>query len=633
MITAGKNKYGYVVYCRKSSEDKDRQVLSIPAQTDWAKDMAARAGSKVNEVFYEERSAKMPYNRPVFDEMIGKIRKGEIGGVICWKLDRLARNPEEAGIVLGLLKRGQIKHVITSDREYRPEDNAIISYVDFGMADQYVRDLSKNVKRGLKAKVAQGWRPSGAPLGYLNDITKPQGERDLIADPARFDLVRRIFDTFLSGDYSVRQLRQETIRWGLRTRQTKRQGGKYLQLSHIYRILTQPFYYGYFWTMNSTTSERELVKGAHKPMITEEEFDIIQVKLGHKGKPRTRKHNLLYTGKIACGECGSMVTGEEKYQLICPKCKLKFLYLNKRACPKCATKIEEMEKPTLLHYIYYHCTKKKKMDCTQKSIRSEKLELQIDQALEGFNLSQEFMDWALEELAQENDQTIRSQNSAIDAQQQRYKDVVAELQNLTRLYTSSANSAGTLLSLDEYEAQRNQLLADKIQLQETQQDTGRKIEEWINWAENDFATAARVWFEKGTPERKKPIFASLSGSNLTLQDGKVRISVKKPLDFYTIIATRFPATKNPLEPRKSPSVSREYLSFGADIPALREILHDVRTFFQTVKRYEWFPIFDDADSPKQRSLSARPNHTGTATSLHTADPAARQPEQPNLLLS
>src|SRR5436309_12397706 len=191
-------------YARKSSEDKERQVLSIPAQTAWAKETAARFGTDICETFTEERSAKMPYNRPNFDSMVAKIRKGEIDGIVCWKLDRLSRNPEEAGIILGMLKRGEIKQVITSDRDYRPEDNAIISYVDFGMADQYVRDLSKNVQRGLKAKIEAGWRPGGAPLGYLNNLTKPRGERDLIPDPERFDLVRRILKLFLSGEYSVR---------------------------------------------------------------------------------------------------------------------------------------------------------------------------------------------------------------------------------------------------------------------------------------------------------------------------------------------------------------------------------------------------------------------------------------------
>ena len=42
--------------------------------------------------------------------------------------------------------------------------------VEFGMANQFIRDLSSNVKRGLRAKVKRGEFPSTAPVGYLNDV-------------------------------------------------------------------------------------------------------------------------------------------------------------------------------------------------------------------------------------------------------------------------------------------------------------------------------------------------------------------------------------------------------------------------------------------------------------------------------
>jgi hypothetical protein len=69
-----------------------------------------------------------------------------------------------------------------------------------------------------------------------------------------------------------------------------------------------------------------------------------------------------------------MITAEEKFQIICPECKQKFASQNKSACPKCNVPIEEMKNPTLLHYVYYHCTKRKNPNCTQKSIRVEKLD-------------------------------------------------------------------------------------------------------------------------------------------------------------------------------------------------------------------------------------------------------------------
>ena len=561
-----------VHYSRKSSEDKDRQVLSLPAQLAWAQDVAVRAGITIDEQFSEERSAKMPYNRPIFDTMVIKIRKGDVNAIICWKLDRLARNPEEAGIILGLLKRGQLQRIITSDGEYRPEDNALISYMNFGMADQYVRDLSKNVKRGQREKIKAGWRPGPAPIGYLNDTNQLKGERTIKDDPERWDLIQRLLRLFLDGGYSVRKLREETINWGLKTKPQRRQGGKTMNISHIYRTLIDPFYAGYFWTTNPETDERELQKGAHHPMITLDEFDLIQKKLGHKGRPRPKKNNLIYMEKMTCGECGAAVTGEEKYQIICSHCKEKFAVKKDRIdCPYCKIKIAAMENPKLLHYIYFHCTKRINPHCTQRSIKIEDLEALIDQELEKFNLSELFSQWALEELANDTEWQVKSQTAVVDSQDREYKEVVARLMNLTKLYTSPANADSSLLSLEEYQPQRNELMARKKQLEKDREKTGRKIEEWIDWAENsfDFATAARVWFENGSPEQKRDIFFSLSGSNLILKDKKLSISARKPLDFYSTIALQYPSTTNRLEHENKLITTGQTLPFQADIPALR----------------------------------------------------------------
>jgi hypothetical protein len=89
--------------------------------------------------------------------------------ILVWKLDRLARNPVDEGKIKWLLQNKIISKIITPDRIYCPEDNALIASVEFGMANQYILDLSKNVRRGIKAKLEKGGWPNFAPIGYLND--------------------------------------------------------------------------------------------------------------------------------------------------------------------------------------------------------------------------------------------------------------------------------------------------------------------------------------------------------------------------------------------------------------------------------------------------------------------------------
>lgn len=99
MNTQQNTKIKYFVYARKSSEGEDRQVQSIERQHDENKKIISRFGLKVVGSFSESRSAKLPYNRPAFSEMIKRIEKGEANGIVCWHLNRLSRNPLESGIL------------------------------------------------------------------------------------------------------------------------------------------------------------------------------------------------------------------------------------------------------------------------------------------------------------------------------------------------------------------------------------------------------------------------------------------------------------------------------------------------------------------------------------------------------
>jgi len=112
---------GYFIYCRKSSEAEDRQVLSIESQTRELEQMAAKFNLPVAEVLTESKSAKDP-GRPVFNQMMQRLYRGEAAGIICWKLDRLARNPVDGGSIIWAIKQHGIK-VMTPAQSYAREDD------------------------------------------------------------------------------------------------------------------------------------------------------------------------------------------------------------------------------------------------------------------------------------------------------------------------------------------------------------------------------------------------------------------------------------------------------------------------------------------------------------------------------
>jgi hypothetical protein len=358
--------------------------------------------------------------------------------------------------------------VMTPAQSYaREDDNIILMYIEFGMAQKYVDDLSKNVKRGLKTKIENGWYPGVAPAGYLNHTDKITGENTLIKDPERFPLIRRMWDLMLTGHHSVTHILDlANGEWGFRTRPTRRMGGKPLARSGIYQTFTKPFYYGRF---EYPAGSGQWYQGKHEPMITEVEYDRVQTLLGRHGNPRPQSHHeFAFTGMIRCGECERMVTAEEKHQVMCDPCKFKFAYRSRDACPRCTTPVERMAKPMFLHYTYYHCSKSGRPACRQKCVSAMELEQQINERLARISISTKFRDWAIKYLRELHQKESVLQNDIMQSQQKAYQECLSQIEGLLNLKTSPGNRDGSLLSDAEYAERRGRLLKEKAALSSCQ---------------------------------------------------------------------------------------------------------------------------------------------------------------------
>ncbi len=97
----------YFIYCRKSSEEKHRQILSIPSQIAELQHYAEKEKLQIVAILEESRSAKIP-GRPVFNEMLRRITRGEANGILAWHPDRLARNAIDGGHIVHFLDSGKL---------------------------------------------------------------------------------------------------------------------------------------------------------------------------------------------------------------------------------------------------------------------------------------------------------------------------------------------------------------------------------------------------------------------------------------------------------------------------------------------------------------------------------------------
>ena len=524
MIEKVKSPIKYFLYARKSSESEDKQVASVPAQIKELKDLAKQRNLNVLDVLTEEKSAKAP-GRPVFNQMMEDIHQGKAQGIICWKLDRLARNPVDGGQIGWLLQQSIIKHIHTYQREYFPTDNVLMMNLEFGMANQFILDLSVNTKRGLRNKAEEGWLPNKPPLGYLNNKYNLPELPPIYNDPERFSLMKQLWDILLKRQCSINPLYQKAIEIGLVTDK-----GKPIARSKFYLLFKNPFYYGCFYWKD------RLYSGKHNPMINKAEYDLAQVIISGNKPSFYHNHVFAFTGMIKCGECGAGITAENK--------------------------TKHQKNGNVHHYIYYHCTKKINPNCSQKTIRDTELERQIIDILDKIEIPSMFHQWAIKYLKEEQSKETVDREEILCSQQKRLDVCKRKLNSLFEMRINDEMDAS------EYMQRKEKLAEEKQRFEQLIADNNHRFDTWLDNAEKlfSFAETAKKRFESGNLVVKREILACL-GSNLILLDRKLSIQLQEPLSIFTKYSPELKVLHNRLEPLqdKSEQEVMEVISTGNEI--------------------------------------------------------------------
>jgi len=331
-------KVEYCLYARKSSEDDERQAMSIDSQLAEMNELATKEGLFIKEVRKESHSAKASGMRPVFSQIIDDIKRGIFNGILTWAPDRLSRNAGDLGMLVDLMDQGKLQHIKTFSQNFSNNPNEkFLLMILCSQAKLENDQKGLNVKRGIRAKCQMGWRPGMPPIGYYNRAFN--GVKDIIVDPDRGHIVTEMFERVTTLGHSGRTLKK----W-LDTCLTTRSGKK-VPLSLIYLMLKNPFYYGEF---EYPIGSGNWYKGSHKPLTTKEIFDQVQKKLVMPFKrAKWGSKEFAFKDCFKCASCGGSIIAEDKYR--------------KR-------KARES-----VYHIYYHCSRQKNYDCPEPYVSEDKL--------------------------------------------------------------------------------------------------------------------------------------------------------------------------------------------------------------------------------------------------------------------
>ena len=319
----------YCLYARKSSEDDERQAMSIDSQIKEMNAIAIRDGFFIKEIRKESHSAKMSGQRPVFSQLLKDITNGMFTGILTWAPDRLSRNAGDLGILVDLMDAGKLKQIKTFSQSFSNNPNEkFLLMILCSQAKLENDNRAINVKRGIRAKCEMGWRPGLPPIGYFNRTMA--GLRDILIDPDRGGTITEMFQRASKGD-SGRTLKRWLDKIGMTTR-----AGKKVVLSQIYSMLKNPFYYGKFEYPIGTGI---WYQGKHTPLVTKKLFDKVKEQLTTSPKSGWGKKIVIFKGLFKCGSCGSNIIGEEKMR------KRKFRDPRRHVYYHCARQLNRCREP------------------------------------------------------------------------------------------------------------------------------------------------------------------------------------------------------------------------------------------------------------------------------------------------
>ncbi len=290
-----------VLLARVSTEMQE-DGFSLDAQLERMRKYCARQNLNIIKEFNITESSTRG-KRPKFKNMLSFIKeRRKTVAIIVDAVDRLQRNFSETTFLDSMLKAGKLElHFLRENmilNQSSKSSQKIMWDMCVLMAKSYVGSLSDNVKRSEEKMLNEGLLPGPAPIGYLN--SKEDDKKTIIIDPERGPLVKKLFEEYSTGLFSMDELVKKAKQWGLRNKRS----GKPITKAQFADILQNPFYYGVMYY------NKNYYPHIYEKLISQDLFDkCTEVRTGRfKRTAKRTKQPFLLSGLVRCKHCGCLLS-------------------------------------------------------------------------------------------------------------------------------------------------------------------------------------------------------------------------------------------------------------------------------------------------------------------------------------
>lgn len=372
------------VYIRLSKEDGDKEESdSVASQREIIKEfLKLHPELELYDYYIDDGCTGTDFERSGFERMKRDIEAGIVKCVVVKDLSRFGRNYADGGYYIDdFFVRHAVRLIAINNCVDTTSSNmnAFTQCITIGMTNVINESVSAatsvNVRGTLNMRRLKGeFIGSFASYGYLKD---PEDRHKLIIDEEAADVVRMIFDKFVSG-VSILEITTELNRMAIPNPSAykKSKGFNYKHPagkinnslwpeSSVRRILKNEMYIGnmvqgknmklsYKIKQCAAVSKDEwyVVKGTHEPIIDKDTFEKAQALFERTTRVSPQEHKIgLFAGLVKCADChkgmskkSNKQNGKEYHYYRCSTAKV----TKGEACPPRSIRIDKLEDTVLV---------------------------------------------------------------------------------------------------------------------------------------------------------------------------------------------------------------------------------------------------------------------------------------------